>query len=168
MEIPHQLSEQDFVEAFRVHYKRSILMKWIARICFAFAVLMAAAVFGGAIYDPRQRTVANLLPISLVLVLWFFVLRIYPRWNSRRQFRKQPGVQSPRVVTFDATGAHWRWDGGSSDVAWKNYIRWEEGQGQILLYLSPASFEILPTRGLHAAQMAELREMLKQNIVSTK
>jgi len=164
MEIPHHLTEQDFVEAHTVHHKRSIVIKWIGRICLAFTILMAVAVFGGAIYDPRQRTVANLLPISFLLVLWFYVLRIYPRWNMRRQFRNQPGVQGPRTVRFDADGAHWRWDGGSSDVAWKNYIRWAEGKGQILLYMSPSSFEILPTRGIQAAQLAELRGLLKRNI----
>jgi hypothetical protein len=86
----------------------------------------------------------------------------------KQQFRKQPGAQGPRTVTFDTDGVHWRWDGGSADVAWKNYIRWTEGNNQILFYTSPACFNIVPKRALDAAQLAELREMLKQNIQLAK
>ncbi len=65
---------------------------------------------------------------------------------------------------FDAEGTHWRWDGGSADIEWKNYIRWVEGKGQILLYRSPATFEMLPTRALLPEQLTELREMLGREI----
>jgi hypothetical protein len=51
-------------------------------------------------------------------------------------------------------------------MAWKNYIRWVQGNKQILFYTSPASFDILPTGNMEAAQLAELREMLKTNIHS--
>ena len=40
------------------------------------------------------------------------------------------------------------------------------GNKQILFYTSPASFDILPTGNMEAAQLAELREMLKTNIHS--
>jgi len=56
--------------------------------------------------------------------------------------------------------------GGSNEMAWKNYIRWVQGNKQILFYTSPASFDILPTGNMEAAQLAELREMLKTNIHS--
>ena len=74
----------------------------------------------------------------------------------------------PEDLTLDASGAHWRWNGGSSDVDWKNYIRWAEGRNQILFYTSPACFNILPKRAIAAEQLNEIRSLLNQNIQVAK
>jgi len=56
----------------------------------------------------------------------------------RRQFLQQPGAHGPKTLTLNASGARWKWNGASSDIEWKNYIR----------YTSPACFDILPKRGI--------------------
>ena len=127
-------------------------------------VSLAAVIFIAFLVQPTTQAGKDLLRFLGLVLLWIVLLWVFPRWNMKRQFRNQPGAQGPRTVIFEADGAHWRWDGGSSDVAWKNYIRWVEGKGQILFYTSPACFNILPTRGLQPEQMVALREMLKQNI----
>ncbi|MGO8793202.1 MAG: YcxB family protein [Candidatus Sulfotelmatobacter sp.] len=85
-------------------------------------------------------------------------------WSARRQFLKQPGAHGLRTVLFDDLGAHWRWNGGSSDIEWKNYVRSLEGLNQILFYTSPACFNILPKRSLSPDQLNELRTLLAQQI----
>jgi len=65
---------------------------------------------------------------------------------------------------MDATGVHWRWNGGASDVEWKNYIRYVESKRQFLLYLSPAAFNMVPKRALTSEQVSEFRTLLAQNI----
>ena len=100
--------------------------------------------------------------------MWIVLLWVLPRWNMRRQFRKQPGAHGARTLLLDSAGTHWHWNGGSSDIEWKNYIRWVEGQNQILLYTSPACFNILPKRTLETQQLDEVRGLLTQNIRPTK
>jgi hypothetical protein len=65
---------------------------------------------------------------------------------------------------LDASGAHWRWNGGSADGEWRNYTRSIEGAHQILFYTSPSCFNILPKQALNPDQLAELRALLAQNI----
>jgi hypothetical protein len=168
MQINYQLSEKDFVEAYGVHRNRTPFKKWSMRLFIALIVLMAVAVFAAALIDHTQQAAKNLLPFTGLLAFWIICLWIFPRWNMRHQFRKQPGAQGPRTVTFDVDGAHWRWDGGSGDIAWKNYTRWIEGKSQILFYTSPACFNILPTQGLPSEQITDLRELLTQNIQPAK
>ncbi len=110
----------------------------------------------------------GLLPFFVLVVIWIGVLWVLPWWMMRRQFSGQPGAHGPRTLTLDATGAHWRWDGGSSDVEWKNYIRSVEGKNQILFYTSPACFNIVPKRAIAAGQLGELRSLLSQNIQTRK
>jgi len=168
MEISYLLSEKDFVEAFGVHRNRTAFKKWSMRFFIAFIVLMAVVVVAGALVDHSQQAAKSLLPFAGLLAFWIVALWAFPRWNMRRQFRNQPGAQGPRTVTLDVDGAHWRWDGGSGDIAWKNYIRWVEGKNQILFYTSPACFNILPIQGLPPQQIVDLRELLKQNIQPAK
>ena len=168
MQISYELSERDFVEGSRIHRDRTAFSRWSRRVFIAIIILAGCAFCVTVIMDPAERTPSTLLPMCVLVVFWIAIVWRFPQWSMRRQFRKQPAAHGPRAVTLGPDGAHWRWDGGSADVAWKNYIRWIEGTNQILLYTSPACFGVLPTRGLQPAQLAELRDVLKRNIQSGK
>lgn len=168
MEVTYELTERDFVEAYSTHRSRTSSGKWTRGIAYLFcAIILAALIFAG-IAAHGSFQLQNMVTLVILAAGWFVVLRYLPQFNVRRQFRKQPGAHGPRTVAFDAEGSHWRWDGGSSDVAWKNYIQWIEGDKQILLYGSPACFNMLPKRVFDPGQLAELRELLKQNIQPKK
>jgi len=125
---------------------------------------LAVVIFVSFLVQPNTQAGKDLLRFLVLVLLWIVLLWVLPRWNMKRQFRNQPGAQGPRTVTLDATGLHWQWNGGSADVEWKNYIRCVESKNQILFYTSPACFNILTTRELQPAQLAQLRELLKENI----
>lgn len=167
MQISYQLTEKDFVEAFRTHRNRTPFRKWWRRIVPAIVVITGLALFVFAMQS-GDRSASSFLQVFGLVMTYLVLLWSLRRWNIRRQFRKQPAAHGPRTVTLDADGTHIRWDGGSNDVAWKNYIRWAEGPNQILLYTSPACFGILSTRTLQPSQVAELREILKRNIQAMK
>jgi hypothetical protein len=162
MEISYELTQRDFTESFAAHRNRRSAGKWIRQIVWWALILSSAFLLFGAIRTGNTRT---LLPFFVFVAILLVVLGGLPLWlSARKQFLKQPGAHGPRTVIFDAAGTHWRWSGGSSDVEWKNYIRWAEGDNQILLYASPACFNILPKRAIAAEQLSELRSLLSQNI----
>jgi hypothetical protein len=162
MEIDYELTQQDFTEAYGAHRNRNNPMKWIRLIAFWLVIGFAAFLLYGSILAHNTRA---LLPFFVLAILWLIVIGgILPQWLIRRQYTKQPGAHGPRKLTLDASGAHWRWNGGSGDVEWRNYIRTVEGEKQILFYTSPACFNILPKRALNSDQLSELRTMLAQNI----
>lgn len=162
MEITYQLTQKDFTESFAAHRNRRGWAKWFRLIFFWSMALFSAFLLFGAV---RAGTTRTLLPFFGLMILWFAVLGGLPMWwSARRQFLKQPGVHGPRTVSLDDTGAHWRWNGGSSDIEWKNYVRSVEGDNQILLYTSPACFNIIPKRALGQEQLNEMRSLLKQHV----
>ena len=166
MQIEYELNQTDFTEAFVAHRSKGSFAQWVRVILFWFIILVTSVVLYSAV---RTHNISSALPFFLIAFIWIVVIQgILPRWNMRRQYTNQPGAHGPRMVTLDATGAHWRWNGGSGDVEWKNYIRSVEGPNHILFYTSPACFNIVPKRGLSAEQLANLRELLKQNIPSGK
>ena len=166
MEIAYELTEKDFMEAYAAHRKRGSAIKTIKTVLFWILIAFLSYVTYRAV---RGHHVANLLPFCLFAVLWIVIVgEILPRWLIRRQFTKQPGAHGPRSLVLDASGAHWRWNGGSADIEWRNYILSLEDSNQILLYTSPACFNILPKRALAPEQLDTLRELLRQNIRGTK
>lgn len=164
MQIDYELKESDFIDSFAAHRNRNIFSKWLIRLLMSFAVLVGVFLALGLIIRPSAQDTKNLMPFFGLILMWFGLLWGLPRWNARRQFLKQPGAQGKRSVFFDGSGIHWRWNGGSADVTWKNYVRSLEGKKQFLLYTSPACFNIIPKRALTLEGLLELRALLKQNI----
>ena len=147
MQIAYELTQQDFIEAYSVHRTRNkfskwtwLLFKWMVGFMTVIS-LLALAILHNA------QTTKELLPFLGLLIFWWLFLAVLPRWTMRRQFLKQPGAKGPRTLSMDDAGVHWRWNGGSADVDWKNYIRTVEGKNLFLFYTSPACFNILPKRG---------------------
>lgn len=168
MQISYELTETDFTEAYTAHRKGKALTRWTRRILISVVALMGAIVLLKAVMRPSAETARGLVLVLVLIVMWVALLWLLPWWTMRRQFLHQPGAHGPRTLTLDNFGAHWKWNGGSSDVEWKNYIRSVEGKNQILFYTSPACFNILPKRALAAEQLGELRSLLIQNIVTRK
>jgi YcxB-like protein len=168
MQIAYELTQQDFIEAYPVHRNRNAFSKWSRRLFVWIAGLFTAVVLSGFLIKPSVQAAESLMPLLVSVVMWIAILWILPRWTMRRQFVKQPGAHGARTVVLDASGAHWRWDGGSSDVEWKNYIRSAEGKNQILFYTSPAGFNILPKRVLAAEQLTEIQSLVQPNLQPRK
>jgi hypothetical protein len=115
----------------------------------------------------RGTLSSALTPLFLLLLFWILYLQISVRWFAKTQFTKQPAVQGPRTMTLDDRGVHWRWDGGSTDIDWRNLIRYVESEGEILLYSSPFCFNIIPKRALSPEELRSLRVVLEQKIGKT-
>jgi len=164
MQIDYGLTQRDFNDSFAAHRNRNVFSKWMTRVLVSFCFLMLAIFLLNLIIRPDAHDTRNLMPYLVLTFLWIGITRILPQWSARKQFSRQPGAHGPRTVLLDDTGVHWHWNGGSSDIAWKNYVRGLEGKTQFLLYTSPACFNIIPKRALTPEGLLELRALLKQYI----
>ena len=133
--------------------------------CLIVIAVLLLAVF---VINHNAQAARGVLPPFGLALMWIALVWALPRWGVRRQFRKQPGAHGFRTLLLDDGGAHWRWNGGTSDIEWRNYIRWVDGKNQILFYTSPVCFNILPKRKLSPEQLGELRDLLLRNIPLTK
>ncbi len=164
MQIDYELRQDDFIESFTAHRNRNVFIKWLIRLLMSFAVVVAVFLVLGLAVKPSAQETKDFLPFFGLVLMWIGLLWGLPRWSARRQFLKQPGAQGQRTVLIDESGVHWRWNGGSSDIAWKNYVRSLEAKKQFLLYTSPACFNIIPKRVLTTERLLELRAILRQHI----
>ena len=167
MQLTYSLTQRDFFESFVAHRGRTARSRWSFRLFNTVMILFVIAGIVAIIVGPNSRDIARGLGPFLIFALLYTTLVWVAPWRAaRRQFRGQPAAQGARTVLMDGAGVHTRWNGGSSDVEWKNYIKWIEGKNQILIYSSPASWGIIPKRSLDAPQLSELRTILNQNFKS--
>jgi hypothetical protein len=161
MEVTYQLTQRDFFDSFVAHRNRSALMKWSMRVSVTLVLVLAGA--GLILAATNRRSLSDFIPLFVLAILWAVVLWACPWWAAR-QFTKRPAVQGPRTVVLDAQGVHSKWNGGTADLEWRNFIRCAESRNQFLLYTSSVSFSILPKRSLTPEQISQLRELLAQNM----
>ena len=143
MQITYELRVEDFTQAYTAHRKSKIWWM-VTKVFLWIAAFFLAVVLLGFSLRPNWQMAKALIPVFLLVPMWIAVLWLLPWWSSRRQFLQQPGAHGPRTLMLDDAGAHWKWNGGSSDIEWKNFIRSVEGKNQILFFTSPATFNILP------------------------
>jgi YcxB-like protein len=138
------------------------------RIALPIVFLIAGLTIIALVMRPTSDTLLNVVPLLGLALLWALCKWASPWWDARSQFRKQPSAQGPRTLLLDGTGIHWRWDGGTADIEWKNVIRYLESNNEFFLYGSPAAFNMVPKRALSAEQLTEFRSLLAEHVESSR
>ncbi len=164
MQITYELTQKDFFHCFVAHRNRSFFAKWSFRIVISIVFALAGAGLFLLVLQPSFQVLSNLAPLLGLAALWAVLMWASPWWMARTQFLKQPAAHGPRTLLLDSAGVHWRWDGGSADIEWKNLIRFLESKNHFLLYSSPVCFDIVPKSALAPEQLADFRSLLAQHI----
>jgi hypothetical protein len=161
MEITYHLEQRDFYDALIAHRNRSKRMKWFHRlIAYIIFIFVGIGGFIGIVLEPNLQWLKNFFSILLIAAFYAGILWALPWWMAKNQFSKQPAAHGSKMVSLDSSGVHWRWDGGSSDIEWKNFIRVHEAKSQFLFYSSPFFFNIVPKRAFTPEQLTAFRALI--------
>jgi hypothetical protein len=161
MQFSYTLTQRDFFDSIIAVRNRKAWAKWSFRV---LPVLLILLIVVSLLTDSRSQLVSSLTPLLFFLLFWTFLLWGSPSLFARKQFLKQPSAQGKRSALFDTDGVKWQWNGGTSAVEWKSYIRWMETKDQILVCSSPVQYDIVPKRALNAEQLSELRTLLTEKL----
>jgi len=154
-----QLEADDYVAAQRVH------TRWTRRrLGFVAAMLVAAMLFALAgMYERWLLVIASGLFCGVVGGVFAseFVRRVVLPRRSRRIFAQQKNLQRPLEFWWNDDALHGSNERGSSATPWADYLRSRRDDRVILLYLSDAMFQIVPTRCFEPAQLTEFLERVE-------
>jgi hypothetical protein len=164
MEVTYELTQRDVFDSLIAHRSGSAFRKWTFRLSLSLALIVGGTSLLELAVRPHGANLANFALTLALAAIWAVFLWAGPWWRARNLYLKQPSAQGPITVLADAGGLHWRWNGGSSDLEWKHYIRHLESKRQFLLYSSPVLFIIVPKRALTPEQVSEFRTLLAQNL----
>jgi YcxB-like protein len=168
MELTCTVTQQDFYDALTANRSRTALARWAFRLANCFIYLSAALCLVLMIFHSTRLAPGAVAPLLGFAFCWAMFTWVLPRRFARKQFREQPAAHVPNKMTLDASGVHWRWDGGSSDLEWKNYIRVLESKRQFLFYTSPYYFHIVPKRPMTPQQVSDFRAMVERYLADSR
>lgn len=159
--IMYTLTAQDFEDAYRARRAAEPAQRWSMRVLYALVFLLVVA--GAAMYSvsPTRATLMKVVPLWVFAAVWVVIVRVVPARIASRVFREQSAAQVEQVTEFSESGIRTQSaDGTESAIGWSQVLKWSEGDGVFLLYLTPRLFVVFPKRVMRD-RVEELRKLLK-------
>jgi hypothetical protein len=164
IKITYTLITQDFEDAYRARREAEPAQRWSMRVLYALVFLLVVA--GAALYSvsPTRSTLMKVVPLWVFAAVWVVIVRVVPTRVASRVFREQSAAQVEQVTEFSESGIRTQSaDGTESAIGWSQVLKWSEGEGVFLLYLTPRLFVVFPKRVM-GERVEELRELLKGKV----
>lgn len=142
MKFTVQISEQDFIDAQRLHMRPGK-----ARRVFHYilgVIVIPGLIFLAAADEYRAREPALIALGVIVLVIILFVV-VVP-WRLRRFYREQKTLQYPVTMELNEEGVFSEGETGTGRIKWDDFYAWKQDSKMILLYQARNLFNVIPCR----------------------
>ena len=153
IELSFQYTESDYQEFLRHYFlkNRSIMYLVLAGL----ALLALTITQSDNIFSIRYL-LSTLIPVSLILLLWWYLIA----FMGRRQFRMAPQMQEGRNVTIDQEKITVVGHTFSSEFHWSGVLQVRETKSLYLVYNSKSSAVMLPKRAFTADQLPQFKQIV--------
>jgi hypothetical protein len=159
-----QFEFKDILRAYRIIMVRR---RWIWYTLTAIAVLFVGITFVAAITKPSL--LPDMVPLSMIGILWGTALWWIPFLVARRQWKKNPNLSGSQDFRFDENGMARKGSTSSTEIKWAGFLSWREDPFQFYLFTGPGSVCFIPRRFLSdAAQIETFRQLLTTQIQGRK
>jgi hypothetical protein len=158
LEARYQCNIDDYLEAQSAHARKSRIFPFLMALTF---VLIAIGLLQSVTMGLSQGAPA--LGIGVFWLACGVVFR--PMW-FRRDFRRHPNFAVAQVVVISEDGLETKCEIGASDTKWSAYSKFRETRNLFMLYMGARLFRVIPKRALSAAQVDELRALLRNKLRS--
>jgi hypothetical protein len=153
------LTADDYVAANRLHLlgylrKRTALVNY-TMLVLAYFVWVAAAYLGqwGAMGWLAFNACFAAVPVCII-ASYFLSIPI----TTRKTYRDHKTIHRPYTYSWSETGLAVASANGEWNLAWSDYLKWDENAQVFILYQAPRLFNILPKRALTAEQIVDIRQ----------
>ncbi|TNE49431.1 MAG: YcxB family protein [Bacteroidetes bacterium] len=156
---PITLSFQ-YTEADYQEFLRHFFMRNRSRMYLILAVLMLVALTvtqGGDIFTLKYL-LSVVLPVAMVLGLWWYLIR----FMGRRTFRSAPQMQEGRNCIIGASMITIQGHTFSTEFSWSGVLQVVETSKLFLVYNSASSAIMLPKRAFAAGQIEQFRQLVDE------
>lgn len=166
-EISGKYELSDYQQANRRH----ILKQWtITRIVMMVALVIMIILVGYALtmltgQDVLRWVILFLLALAAAMLLLIFLFSPY---KTRKIFYQQKELSLPFQIKFDEMGVHFQNEMGGNNRPWSLFLKWDQNEKIMLLYLSDIMFLMLPKRLLTNEVIAFIQAQLQANRIPRK
>lgn len=158
------LSAEDMVASQKLQFVRFLTSRR-GLVRLGIVSVFASFIFGAVMWNGSgDNTLAIVLftlfsPLMIIagpaVLVWF----VGPH-SARRVFAQQASLRQPYRLTWDEERYRTAGEGGSADIAWRDFYRVERNDKVIALYESQVLRRLVPLRFLSDEQRADLERIV--------
>lgn len=161
----YKLTFEDYLHAHRFHAQRSLWPRFIFFVAWwgypAVGLSLIAIAFliwsDHAPSADTAATIGGLLGGGAVLACW----RLFTQRNFKKSYRRTRCGEEDVEVLFNENGIVSEISGlTKGEFSWQATKSWREDKDQVLIYLAPAIFIVIPKRAISESQLQDLRALL--------
>jgi hypothetical protein len=177
MEFTTKITEQDFLDAYRLRCNSLVFIQRIATFILYLLTAFCGTLIVYAIIRvsprPEDREVVNslfvilldVLPLEILTFVYVLFLKLYTPYRVRRLYRKDPSQHGENVVQLGPEGLSEKSSIGSNvHFPWAACAQWRESRRVVVLMLQSGLYFIFPKACLSAEQIGELRSILAASL----
>ncbi len=162
MKLKGRVVAGDLLAAQWVHVRPRRSFAVAGVLLFALTIFVMVASFVGhhqSLADPTAWILPGLLAyLAFTAFVWVPI-------KVRRSFFQRKDLQHEISMTVTSAGIEARTEQGYSVKPWSDYLKWKEGKGVFLLYLSDHLFQIVPKHFFAArGDIDAFRDLIRQSI----
>lgn len=142
MTLSIQLTERDFIESQKLHFRPKPALRWTWYVFTAILVGMLVQEMVLMVQGSPLPKGWWVLPAGLAYGVFLFYILL--PWRIGRIYRQNPGLANVSEVTFDEAGMGLGSGRGEIRFPWAGLRKWKRNRDTILVYHSGSHFHTFP------------------------
>jgi hypothetical protein len=162
-----QYTKQDFLQAQRIHYMPSP----VVRVLCITAIVAVVAIYIAQFFLRQPGRLIDELGILLpaFIIIYVLAMPFLLPFSTTSQILKDPDFQAPISGTVDENGVKLVAKRSTSEMKWELYIRAIQKEYFVMLYQPNKWYNLFPRRFFHTnSDWEEFLNLVKTNIQSVK
>ncbi len=156
IQLSFRYTEADYQEFLRHYFWKNRSRLYLA---LGLLALVALVITQQGDVSSMGFWLSTLLPVSLILVLWWAILR----FSGRRAFQMTPEMAEQRTCVIDADKIAVTGQTFLSEFKWAGVLYVAETKSLILVYTTKTNAVMLPKRAFSTDQRAAFKNLVDSN-----
>jgi len=158
MNIPYQLTLNEYQEAVNYHYKTGKRPIFVS----LFIGLATFMILVGTDFSSTRDVMTKMFMVFFTISFYILFTRMITAYQAKKIYNKNPILSNEVILHISGKGIQLDKKSHSKTLPWNLFIKWKKNEKYYILYTSSHQFNIIPIRAMNETQIKELEDFLEK------
>jgi hypothetical protein len=161
MNITYKLTQDEYLQAVHLHYKRG-KRRILTLAIYALVALLIVIV--GTDFSNTREIITNMIAAFFSISFYILFVRILSTYQAKSVYQKSTTLHSKVTLHISGKGIKLDKNHNNASIPWNAFSKWKKDERFYLLYTNPRQFNVIPIRAMSEMQENEFDTYLKKYI----